>query len=70
MTFIAVMGVRVADPTRSYLMVCSPDRPDCNTVYEIEYRYIPFASKEEVQEVSEQHQGTCLFAFSRFKLLL
>ena len=45
--YIAIMQVRVPDYSSSYAMVCSSERPDCNTVYTMEYQYVPFATAED-----------------------
>lgn len=45
--YVLVMAARVVDPSVSYAVVCSPNRPYCNTVYKLEARYIPFKTLDE-----------------------
>lgn len=46
-----VYKVKEADPTRSYLMMCSPDNVGCNTVYRDVERTRWFATREQAFDV-------------------
>lgn len=51
--YIVVVDVKEVVSGVSYLMNCSVERPDCNTIYSYNEKLVPFASKQAVQHYLE-----------------
>lgn len=74
--FLVIYQVRVFNPNSSYLMVCPPEDPGCNAVYDLEERHIQFRSSKAALawmngkaipcEPSEEEKQAGIFCFAPY----